>query len=215
MATGFYKCRAEKVASNTMNEKTESLRNLFLDVTDEETVTERQKESPGSLTSDERADERLADLISRMRDRYEFETDCLDAELARIADGFYEHQSDETIAEELDIDPEDVFRARLDLHLVSERDREGPIDFGALRRRLVEEPTTEALRAEFDVSESELDRFRRVAASDNEARRANHRYRDQFEEILNDGDLSSPLTRAAKEDGLEDATEGLESNVSF
>ncbi|MFQ3295674.1 MAG: hypothetical protein ACI8VE_002763, partial [Natrialbaceae archaeon] len=55
----------------------------------------------------------------------------------------------------------------------------------------------------------------RVIRARDEARRSNDRFRDEFETILPDADLSTRLTGDVKEDGLDDATEGMETNVSF
>src|SRR6056297_1689759 len=57
-----------------MDEKTEELRDIFMDVTDESTVTEQQEETHGSLSSETEVDERLEDVVARMRDRYDFGT---------------------------------------------------------------------------------------------------------------------------------------------
>jgi hypothetical protein len=41
------------------------------------------------------------------------------------------------------------------------------------------------------------------------------RFRQEFERLLGDGDLADRLTDGVHEDGLDDATEGMETNVSF
>ena len=58
-----------------MNEKTEELRDIFTDVTDgEDTITESQEDTRGSLERDERSDEeRLRSVVQQMRERYAFE----------------------------------------------------------------------------------------------------------------------------------------------
>jgi len=199
-----------------MDEKTEELRDIFIDVTDEETVTESQEETPGSLTDEaEGKREQLAGVIGRMRDRYEFGTDLDDAALADLVELFYDGESDAAIARELDASRKTVFRARLDLHLVRDRDTDAPFDLAALRERLPEEPSTADLAATFDVSESTVRRYRRVVRAQNESRGANDRYRDEFDRLLADGDLTGGLTEDVQEDGLDDATEGMETDVDF
>ena len=65
-----------------MDEKTAELRDIFVEVTDEETVTESQEESPGSLADRDEADEeRLAALVGTMRERCSFETELADGTL--------------------------------------------------------------------------------------------------------------------------------------
>lgn len=200
-----------------MDEKTEELRDIFMDVSDSETVTETQEETHGSLTEqeEEAVVEEIEEVVGRMRDRYEFEADLDDEAYRRLVRLFYDGASDAAIARELDLSRKRVFRARLDLHLFRDRDLEAPFDLSTLRERLDADCTVQAVAEEFDVSPSTVRRYRRVVRARDEARRANDRFRDEFESILADADLSTRLTGDVKEDGLDDATEGMETNVSF
>ena len=47
-----------------------------------------------------------------------------------------------------------------------------------------------------------------------ERRRVGDRFREQFDEILDDADLAS-LTEDVTRDGLDDATDGMENDLSF
>ncbi|MFU8867097.1 conditioned medium-induced protein 4 [Natronococcus sp.] len=196
-----------------MNEKTEELRDLFTDVTDgEETVTEAQKDDRGSLEKDERTDrERLESVVTQMNERYglggPFSTD----DYLRVAEGFYDDRSDAALAEELGVDEADVFEARMSLHLIDESDAD-EVDLAAIRER---EEDDAALAEEYDVSEDRIGRYRRVAAAQDESRAANDRYRDEFDSVLADAALSERMATDVREDGLEDATEGMETDVDF
>ncbi len=195
-----------------MNEKTEELRDIFTSVADEDTVTESQEDTRGSLEKDERTvDERLESVVARMRERYEFETPLEDDELVVVAKRFYEGRDDGGIADELGVDEEAVFEARMALHLVSDDDAD-EVDLVAIRERDEDDAT---LAAEYDVDERTIRRYRRVAAAKDESRAANDRYRDEFDSVLADADLSAQIARDVREDGLEDATEGMETDVSF
>jgi hypothetical protein len=161
-----------------MDEKTEELRELFLEVADDETVTESQEEVRGSITvDDDEIEERLRSTIASIEERDDataardgaWETFTRDdlVELVRL---FYAGEDDADIAGELGgVDAGDVARARVDLHLVTEEER------GVTG-----------------------DRFRR-----------------EFERILGDRAVSDRLTEGVTEDGLADATEGIETDVSF
>lgn len=200
-----------------MDEKTEELRDIFIDVTDSDTVTESQEDSRGSLTDDSAVTDRLRELVADMRERYEFDTDLDDEQLCHLVHRFYEGASDADLARDLDVDRRVVFRARMDLHLLRDRDTDAPFDFEAFRRRVVADGETSAstLATEFDVSESTARRYRRIVSAEDQSRRANDRYRDEFDSILGDADLEGSLTQEATEDGLEDATDGVETDVSF
>ncbi len=197
-----------------MDEKTEELRSIFVEITDEETVTERQEESRGSLAKDGDARERLGEVVAEMRDRYEFDTDCTDDEFVEIVEGFYAGMSDSALADELGISRRELFRARLDLHLLRERDTDAPFDLSELRNLLVDELSTSEMAERLDVAASTVRRYRHVVESQNESRRASDRYRSEFEDALGITDRER-LTSDIKEDGLEDATAGTETNVSF
>ncbi|SEW26343.1 hypothetical protein [Natrinema salifodinae] len=196
-----------------MNEKTEELRDIFTDVTDgEETVTEPQENTRGSLERDERTDEeRLESVVQQMRERYDFDTPLSNDELIAVAHSFYDDHSDEEIADELGIDPDEVFEARMSLHLVSDDDAD-EVDLAAIRDRDEDDAT---LAAEYDVSEDQIRCYRRVARAEDQSRTANDRYRDEFDSILADAELSERMTTDVREDGLEDATEGMETDVDF
>ncbi|MFP8957506.1 conditioned medium-induced protein 4 [Natrialbaceae archaeon A-CW3] len=196
-----------------MNEKTEELRDIFTSVTDgEDTVTESQEDTRGSLEKDERSiDERLEALIDQMRDRYGFETPLSEEELQTVAKRYYDRESDGAIAEELGVSESVVFEARRSLHLVDEHDAD-EVDLVAIRER-AEDDTT--LAEEYDVDSETIRRYRLVAAAKEESRAANDRYRDEFDSLLADADLASRMATDVREDGLEDATEGMETDVSF
>ena len=202
-----------------MDEKTEELRDIFMDVAEEGTVTEEQAEGHGSLTDfdEEAVGERLLDVIADMRERYDFETD-LDADTYReIVRGFYDGREDVLLAEQLGLDEETVFEARVDLHLVSEADADAPFSMAALRDALsaAEDPDAETLAEAVESDPETVDRYRRVAAAQNAARRVSRRFQAAFEDALADADLSRQLTADVTDDGLEDATEDIETNVSF
>ncbi len=199
-----------------MDEKTAALRDIFIDTTGSETVTERQAESPGSLTEERTGvDERLETLIVRMRERYEFKSDLDDSALAAVIRGYYEELDDREIATHLECTPETVRTARLDLHLVRENDRDAPFDLDQLRGLLVEETPLDACAAELETPVETVARYRDVIAADRRSTRANTRFRDEFAELLTDSDLTGQLATNAREDGLREATEDLETDVSF
>jgi hypothetical protein len=227
-----------------MDEKTAELRDIFVDVTDESTVTERQEDTPGSLTSDEPAAERVEAVVDSMRERYDFDTDLPDAALAELVEGFYDGAGDAALAERAadamdeadgeDGDPpdadaagddmadtdtpalsrRDVFRARMDLHLVREADTDAPFARGDLRDRLANDEPIVEIAEEFDAAESTVRRYRRVLDTQTERRRVGDRFREAFDEILADADLAA-LTEDVTRDGLDDATEGMENDLSF
>jgi hypothetical protein len=214
-----------------MDDKTAELRDIFVDATGSDTVTERQEEGPGSLAS---ADEsavgpRLREVIAAMRERYGFETGLDVAGLESVVRGFYRVDGDDAalaawLREEadLDVDAAAVFEARTDLHLVRPSDRDVPY-FDDLRRLVVDGADDGAVRAALsdrpaapdDVDAATVARLRRVVETDIASTRASDRFRDEFEELLTDAELSGTLARDAREDGLREATEDIETDVSL
>ena len=197
-----------------MNEKTAELRDIFTSVTDEETITESQEDTHGSLTDqDEQSiDQRLTKLIGQMRDRYGFEPplEVDDDDLLAIARAFYEEQTDADIAAEVGVEESAIFEARMALHLIDHDEADG-VDLAAIR----DSDDDAALAEAYDLEESTIRRYRHIAEARDESRAANDRYRDEFDSILGGSDLSTRMAQDVREDGLEDATEGMETDVSF
>jgi len=199
-----------------MDEKTEELRDIFMDVSDEETVTETQEEPRGSIADqpDEATiRERLRGVIEALADRYDFDSAFETETYVELVRAFYDDGSDEAIADKLGVSVEDVFRARMDLHLFREADTAAPFDICELRRRREERDAT--LAAELGVDEATLARYRRVVDAQDAARAANHRYQTEFDEILTDDAISGSLTESVTDDGLDEAAEDIETDVSF
>ncbi|WP_134671214.1 conditioned medium-induced protein 4 [Halorussus marinus] len=200
-----------------MDEKTEELRDIFMDVTDESTVTERQEETHGSLSSETELHERLEAVVAQMRERYDFGTTLSDEELVTVVRGYYAGDSDAEIARELGDASlgKTVARARVDLHLLRDADADAPFDLDELRELLDEEASTADCADALDVSESTIRRYRRIIETKREMRTVNDRFTDEFENVLRDRELSDRMTEEMQKDGLDDATEGMETNVSF
>lgn len=202
-----------------MNEKTEELRDIFLDVAEEETVTESQEESHGSLTGDERpVEERLGSVLAEMREKFCFEADLTDEMCCRLVRLFYDGADDDGIASELSVPPETVFAARMDLHLVRDDDPPGDLDettVEEVQARLDAERSPETIADSLGVSVSAVEHAGALIEARSRSRRVSHRFRTEFEEILTDADLTVQFTAEAHDDGLEGATEGSEVDVDF
>ena len=240
-----------------MDDKTTDLRDLFVETTGEETVTETQTAARGSLSTDDAdaVENALSALIHEMADRYEFDTDLSESDLRRVVRAFFDPETagvggswstnaDAAVAASLpgDADVGTVFRARMDLHLVADTDRDGPLPYTDLRALVSTESPTDGVDAGGDAPDVDRDterdapvtddaalaaalpgdvdpatvrRYRRVAEADLTSRRANHRYRDAFADLLTDADLSTRLASDARRDGLEAATEDIETDVSL
>ncbi|MFD1586099.1 conditioned medium-induced protein 4 [Halorientalis brevis] len=200
-----------------MDEKTEELRDLFMDVTDEATVTESQSDERGSLAeTDEGAiDDRLSAVVERMRDRYEFDTELPTEALTQVVRGFYDGDDDATIASTIDADPNTVFRARMDLHLLDDADTDFPFEFAALREHRDGDPDVPDLAESLDTDPATVARALRVVTTQEQIRRVSHRFQSEFEDAIPDAALSVHLTESAKEDGLDEAAEDIETNTQF
>lgn len=226
-----------------MDEKTAELRDIFVETTGSDTVTERQAESPGTLTDRDEAAvaERVRELVAAMRERYDFSRALDDATYARIARGRFELEDDAAIAaalargdaglggdeededggdapEPVDVDPDTVRDARFDLHLVRDADREvddAPFDYADLKSLTAEGRSivdcAEALGAEPDA----VAKYARVARVDLTSTRANDRFRDELRDLLTDAEIEGNHAETAREDGLREATEDIETDVSL
>ncbi len=199
-----------------MDDKTAELRDIFIEATGSDTVTESQAESPGSLTDSEHdVGGRLEELIGRMRERYAFQTAFDDDTLSQIVQAYYTEHTDREIAAELECEPQAIFDARLDLHLVSEADRNAEFDIEELRRLVVEDVPLAERAERLEITDETARHYSQILEADLRSTRANDRFRDEFAELLTDSDLTGQLARDARNDGLKDATEDIETDVSF
>jgi hypothetical protein len=196
-----------------MDEKTESLRDIFMDVTNESTVTERQEDTRGSLAREGTPEERTEEVIGALDDRYGLSTDFAVDRLVDLVAAFYDEEGDDAIVDALDESPETVERARLDLHLVRESDTDAPIELSALRERL-DDADAATVAADLDVDESTIETYRRVAETQAARRAVGDRFREAFDEIYLDADLTSHTDDVTR-DGLDEATEGMENELSL
>jgi hypothetical protein len=201
-----------------MDEKTEELRDIFMDVTDSEEVTESQEELRGSVAdSDEFDEERLAATLSEMQAKFDFETDLDGETLTQLVVSFYEGDDDETIATALSLSPTTVFRARMDVHLVRDEDPPGVSATDDVWEAIRANPDESAatLATEFDHETAEIEQLQAVAQAEARARRVSQRFRTTFEECLTDVELSTQLAAETQRDGLDDATEDAEVDIEF
>ncbi|GGO03342.1 conditioned medium-induced protein 4 [Haloarcula pellucida] len=197
-----------------MDEKTEELRDIFMDVAEEGTVTESQEATHGSLTDVDESTvaDRLADVVARMRDRYAFRTDLDDDALVSIVRGFYDGDGDDDIAADLGVGESAVFEARLDLHLLREADdADVEFDMAAFRRQAVDGATVDELAETFAVDADTAAHYRRIVETQAASRQVSHRFQSEFEDVLTDAGLATQMTAAVRESGLDEATEDIDS----
>jgi len=205
-----------------MDRKTEELRDIFMDVAGDGTVTESQEESRGSLTDRPDVDAALHDVVETLRDRYGFSTDLDDDALVELVERVYDDYADAEIAADLDADVDafEVFLARTDLHLVDDDDLPDETDLvdddgdPVATLRETHEDGLDAVADAFDVDERGARKAVLALEAMERSRAANDRYRDAFDDILTDAALATDLDDA-REDGLDDATEGMEVDVDF
>lgn len=194
-----------------MDEKTEELRDIFLSVSDEESVTESQTESPGSLLGESGGD--LEGVLDQLREKFGFECSLSDSERVRLIESFYDGKDDGELAEQVGVDPETVFEARMELHLL--RDEEPQLDEETVEMIDGSERSAEELAGEVDATAEEIRRTRAVLDARARSRRVSQRFRTAYEERVTDAELSGHLAADAQEDGLDGATEGAETGVDF
>jgi len=168
-----------------MDDKTAELRDIFLDATG------------GEETVTERQAERRGSLVDGD------DPDAVDARLRDLVATMRERYDFDT-----DLDP--------DAYVALIRGFYDGADDATLADAL--DLSTEAvLRARLDchLVREDDDETPAVEASREQAVRANHRFRDAFADLLTDDDLSDRLASDSREDGLREATEDIETDVSF
>jgi DNA-binding MurR/RpiR family transcriptional regulator len=98
---------------------------------------------------------------------------------------------------------------------VTDRDLDAPFDLDELRSLREDDRATGELAEALDVSPSTVRKYARALDAQQRRRLVGDRFREEFDRLLGDGELSEQLTAAVKESGLREATEDMETNVSF
>ncbi|MFP4174841.1 MAG: conditioned medium-induced protein 4 [Halobacteriales archaeon] len=198
-------------------EKAEELRDLFVDVTDESTVTEEREEERGTLPDKEEVDDEIRDTVDEMREEYGFETSLDDDQVVGVVRLYHDGASDSEIARELGDDSLDktVKRARIGLHLFRDSDFDAPFDIDRLRELVDEDATNAEAADELGVSASTVRSYRGAVEARRDADDADDEYAERFEAVLEDREIAETFTSDAKRDGLEGATEDAEVDVDL
>ena len=197
--------------------KAEELRDIFVDVTDESTVTEEREEERGTLPGEDEIDNEIKEIVEEMRDEHGFETSLDDDEVVSVVRLYHDGASDAEIARELGDDSLDktVRRARIGLHLFRDSDFDAPFDINRLEELLGEEETNSEIADEVGVSSSTVRSYRRVVEARQQSEDVDGEYAERFEAVLEDREISEKFTPDAKRDGLEGATEDAEVDVDL
>ncbi len=200
-----------------MDEKTKQLRELFMDVAGDTTITESQAAGRGTLQTATDVDSKLRAVIALLLDSYDVRTSIPIDDLVVVVKRFYEGATDAEIATELEVSvsPKTVSRARINLHLITDDDKHPSFDYAAFREDVLSGMPVDALAEAYDVSATTVSWYKLIVETEQERRLVGDRYRDEFARLLDDRDLSAQLTKEIRESGLRDATEDIETNVSF
>jgi hypothetical protein len=200
-----------------MDEKTEELRDIFLSVADDEAVTEKQEAGRGSLIRDDDVRERLRAVVETMVEDLDIDSSLSLDELTTVVMAYYDGESDTDIAERLggDVRATNVRRSRIDLHLVREDDLEAPFSLERLKELLAEDTSTADIVDALDSCPTVVRHFRRLVETQRERRRVADRYRERFEDVLQERDIADRLTASLEETGLDEATEDQEVDVDM
>lgn len=188
------------------SEKTDRLRKIFMEVADDPTVTESQRESHGTLQRQSGSTDTLADIIREMEADYEFQTSLSMDELVQLVQLYYEDHSDTAIARELGNPSRDktVTRARIHLHLFRETDFEAPFALDQLRDQLQSDTSPSEIAETLGVSTSTIRRYKRILDAEQAAEENKYRYQHRFETVLGESNESRSI-RKSLESGLDDA----------
>lgn len=180
-----------------MEDKTEELRDIFLDVSDgEKTVVDRQQGDyppdygESNNEDSESVDDRIEAVISDIEESG-LETSLSRAELVEVVRGYFTGLSDQEIATSVGDSSLDktVRRARVQLHLFRAEDFDAPMEWGEFRSCIREGMTVRDCADRFDVGKSTVGWYRRVVVAQNEAIDQEWRNYIQFREVIfEDGD---------------------------
>jgi hypothetical protein len=208
-----------------MDNKTANLRDLFIETTGSKKTTESQAVDRGTLVKRAAADDvdaALSDIVDEMEATFTFRSSLSQERYVELIKTFYSvgGQSAWSISEDAQFRPSVagdavvIRTARTDLHLIADVDRIGPLSPNEAYQRSANHSLS-AIANTVGCDIDTIERLVHVGKAESESRRVNHQYRNTFRQLLTDAELSEQLTADAREDGLREATEDIETNVSL
>jgi hypothetical protein len=188
-----------------MSAKTEQLRDLFLKMSINPKVVEKQATQHGDLRGSSEIDQALSEVVSEMVNRYNIQTKLSTEQLASMVRLFYKGLSDTEIAEQLGDRAlnKTISRARIKLHLFRESDLKLPFDREKFLQLVGAGCSVKEMSEALNIAPSTISEYKNLF----ECQRASKRdgYIKRFEEILSDHDVSERMVHYISKDGLQDA----------
>lgn len=199
--------------------KTDRLREIFLEVADEKTVTEQQDQTTGAVYDSgarENVDAEIETIIDDLRAEYGLDTSLDTTQLTTLVRRFYAEESDTEIARALGDASLDrtVARARVKLQLFRDSDFDAPFEINRLHDLMDSECPTTEIAEELGVSESTVRAYQRVLIAEQQAAASNFTYRDQFAAVVAAENKGGETETRTLDDGLADAIDGAEHGQS-
>lgn len=187
-----------------MSDKTDQLRDLFLKISTNTTVVEKQATQHGTLKGSAEIERALREVVSEMVGRYNIQTKLTLDQLATTVRLFYSGLSDTEIAEQLGDRAlnKTVSRARIKLQLFRESNLALPFDKDEFMQLVVAGCSVKETSEKLDVAPSTVSEYKSIFAC-LEAKEQDG-YTKIFEEILSDQEVSEKMVAHISKDGLQD-----------
>ncbi|MHC1594582.1 MAG: DNA-binding response regulator [Methanotrichaceae archaeon] len=187
-----------------MSDKTDQLRDLFLKISTNTKVVEKQATQHGTLKGSAEIERALREVVSEMVGRYNIQTKLTLDQLATTVRLFYNGLSDTEIAEQLGDRAlnKTVSRARIKLQLFRESDLALPFDKDEFMQLIVAGCSVKETSEKLDVAPSTVSEYKSIF--DCLEAKEQDGYTKIFEEILSDQEVSEKMVAHISKDGLQD-----------
>ncbi len=187
-----------------MSDKTDQLRDLFLKISTNTTVVEKQATQHGTLKGSAELERALREVVSEMVGRYNIQTKLTLDQLATTVRLFYNGLSDTEIAEQLGDRAlnKTVSRARIKLQLFRESDLALPFDKDEFMQLVIAGCSVKETSEKLDVAPSTVSEYKSIF--DCLEAKEQDGYTKIFEEILSDQEVSEKMVAHISKDGLQD-----------
>jgi len=187
-----------------MSDKTDQLRDLFLKISTNTKVVEKQATQHGTLKGSAEIERALREVVSEMVGRYNVQTKLTLDQLATTVRLFYNELSDTEIAEQLGDHAlnKTVSRARIKLQLFRETDLVLPFDKDKFMQLIVAGRSVKETSEMLDVAPSTISEYKSIFSC--LKAKEQDGYTKIFEEILSDQEVSEMMVAHITKDGLQD-----------
>lgn len=187
---------------------------LFMIMTSKTKIVEPRSTLHGTLRDNDVIEREIAIITREILDQGLFKTKLRPIQIAQLITRFHAGKNDTEIARELGDKrlSKTIARARVRLRLLRRQDLQMPVDRNAMEKLLTSGKPMSEISRELGISPSTLREYRHVIDEENDP--AIRLYLERIRDVIEDRDLTDPMTRSATRNMLGDSIDITEAELA-